>query len=122
MPPRAQILSATPDPIDAGREGHTPTPCLSAIASNEPCQTDGDNLRRCQICGFIVDLNFKAEKPGINFSTVGRGKKDSLNSHALMLAALVEADRYIIQMGIHGKWGRDCLAQIRAAIDAGRGK
>ena len=37
-------------------------PCLSAIATNEPCQPD-DTLKRCTICGFIVDTKFAAEKP-----------------------------------------------------------
>ena len=37
-------------------------PCLSGIASNEPCQPD-DTLRRCTICGFIVDTRYAAEAP-----------------------------------------------------------
>lgn len=43
-------------PFDVG-----PT-CLSAMASNEPCKPD-DTLKRCTICGFVVDTKFEAEKP-----------------------------------------------------------
>jgi hypothetical protein len=38
------------------------TPCLSAIASGEPCRPD-DTLKRCAICGFIVDTKYAVEKP-----------------------------------------------------------
>lgn len=40
------------------------TVCLSALASNEPCRPD-ETLRRCAICGFIVDTKYAAEKPMI---------------------------------------------------------
>jgi hypothetical protein len=43
------------------REGRHQTPCLSALASGEACQPD--ELRRCAICGFVVDLKFTADKP-----------------------------------------------------------
>ena len=36
------------------------TVCLNAIASNEPCKPD-DTLRRCTICGFMVDIKYKAD-------------------------------------------------------------
>jgi hypothetical protein len=36
--------------------------CLSALASGNPCQPD-DTLKRCTICGFIVDTQYAAEKP-----------------------------------------------------------
>jgi hypothetical protein len=36
--------------------------CLSAMASNEPRKPD-DTLKRCTICGFVVDTKFEAEKP-----------------------------------------------------------
>jgi hypothetical protein len=42
------------------REGRTP--CLSALASGEACQPD-ESLKRCAICGFVVDTQFAAEKP-----------------------------------------------------------
>ena len=42
------------------REGQTP--CLSALASGAACQPD-EKLKRCTICGFIVDTKFAAEKP-----------------------------------------------------------
>jgi len=42
------------------REGDQ-TPCLSALASGEACQPD--ELKRCTICGFIIDTKFAAEKP-----------------------------------------------------------
>jgi len=39
-------------------------PCLAGMASGEPCQPDvPDTLRRCTICGFIVDAKYKAEFP-----------------------------------------------------------
>ena len=44
----------------AAREGN---PCLTSLASNEPCKPDAENLRRCTICGFVVDLTYIAEKP-----------------------------------------------------------
>ena len=49
------------------------TACLSVLASNEPCKPDADNLRRCTICGFIVDVQYEAAKPDA-FSTAGRAK------------------------------------------------
>ncbi len=36
--------------------------CLSAMATNEPCKPD-DTLKRCIICGFVVDMKYEAEKP-----------------------------------------------------------
>jgi hypothetical protein len=42
------------------REGQTP--CLPALASGEACQPD-ESLKRCAICGFVVDVKFVAEKP-----------------------------------------------------------
>jgi hypothetical protein len=44
------------------REGHQ-TPCLSALASGEACQPD--TLKRCAICGFVVDGKYAAEKPTV---------------------------------------------------------
>jgi hypothetical protein len=44
------------------REGRTP--CLSALASGEACQPDA-RLKRCTICGFIVDPKFTADKPTV---------------------------------------------------------
>jgi hypothetical protein len=35
-------------------------------------------LRRCNICGFIVDTSYEATKPTVDFSTAGRGKKAAL--------------------------------------------
>lgn len=43
-------------------EKAAPTACLSGIASNEPCRPD-DTLKRCTICGFIVDTKYAAEPP-----------------------------------------------------------
>jgi hypothetical protein len=43
------------------REG---TPCLSALASGDACQPD-DSLKRCAICGFVVDTKFAADKPTV---------------------------------------------------------
>lgn len=36
--------------------------CLCAIATNEPCRSD-ETLRRCTVCGFIVDIKYNAEFP-----------------------------------------------------------
>jgi hypothetical protein len=44
------------------REGQTP--CLPALASNEACQPD-ESLKRCTICGFVIDTKFAAEKPTV---------------------------------------------------------
>lgn len=35
--------------------------CLSGLASNEPCKPEADNLKRCTICGFVVDTKYAAE-------------------------------------------------------------
>jgi hypothetical protein len=44
------------------REGRHQTSCLSALASGEACQPD-ESLKRCAICGFVVDTKFAADKP-----------------------------------------------------------
>jgi hypothetical protein len=44
------------------REGQTP--CLSALASGEACQPD-ERLKRCAICGFVIDTKFAADKPTV---------------------------------------------------------
>jgi hypothetical protein len=44
------------------REGRTP--CLSALASGEACQPD-ESLKRCAICGFVVDTKFAASTPTV---------------------------------------------------------
>ena len=36
------------------------TSCIGALATNKPCRPD-ETLKRCTICGFIVDMKFKAE-------------------------------------------------------------
>jgi hypothetical protein len=45
------------------REDHQ-TPCLSALASGAACQPD-ETLKRCAICGFVVDTKFTTEKPTV---------------------------------------------------------
>ena len=44
------------------REGQTP--CLPGLASGEACQPD-ESLKRCAICGFVVDTRHAAEKPTV---------------------------------------------------------
>jgi hypothetical protein len=56
----AAVAAALGDPI---REGHQ-TPCLSALASGAACQPD-ETLKRCAICGFVVDTKFAADKPTV---------------------------------------------------------
>ena len=36
--------------------------CLAGLASNKACRPD-DTLKRCTICGFVVDTQYAAEKP-----------------------------------------------------------
>jgi len=36
--------------------------CLAGLAANKACRPD-DTLKRCTICGFIVDTQYAAEKP-----------------------------------------------------------
>lgn len=36
------------------------TSCMGALATNKPCRPD-EALKRCTICGFVVDTKFKAE-------------------------------------------------------------
>jgi hypothetical protein len=57
-------------PTDKTRCGPCPrrkgeTACLSAVATNEPCLPDS-TLKRCTICGFIVDTQYAAELPPRN--------------------------------------------------------
>lgn len=48
------------------------TQCMAGIASNLPCRPD-DTLKRCTICGFVIDTQYAAEKP----TTHLRPTKDS---------------------------------------------
>ena len=64
---KAVTASLLADAIAALRSSQQPrqadeTACLNAIASNEPCKPD-DTLRRCTLCGFIVDTKYKVEFP-----------------------------------------------------------
>lgn len=36
--------------------------CLAGIAANKACRPD-DTLKRCTICGFVVDAKYAVEKP-----------------------------------------------------------
>ncbi len=36
--------------------------CLAGIAANKACRPDG-TLKRCTICGFVVDAKYATEKP-----------------------------------------------------------
>lgn len=36
--------------------------CLSALASGNPCKLD-DTMKRCTICGFVIDTQYAVEKP-----------------------------------------------------------
>lgn len=36
--------------------------CLAGLASNKACRPD-DTLKRCTICGFVIDTKYAAEKP-----------------------------------------------------------
>jgi hypothetical protein len=56
----AATAAALGDPIREGQQ----TPCLSALASGDACQPD-ESIKRCAICGFVVDLQFAAEKPTV---------------------------------------------------------
>ena len=49
-------------PCRTARAAGHQTPCLSALASGDACQPD-ETLKRCAICGFVVDAKFAAEKP-----------------------------------------------------------
>ena len=59
-----EALEASTDPAIA---------CLSVLAWSEPCKADSNNLRRCTICGFIVDARYEATKPE-SFNMVGRSR------------------------------------------------
>ena len=56
----AMVAACTAALMD--RENHQ-TPCLSALASGEPCKpfSTDDTLKRCAICGFVVDTKFAVE-------------------------------------------------------------
>jgi hypothetical protein len=44
--------------------------CLSGLASNKACRPD-DTLKRCAICGFVVDTQYAVEKPTTKFRPSG---------------------------------------------------
>lgn len=48
------------------------SPCLNQAASGEPCQPAADNLKRCTICGFIVDTSYAVERPTAEYTMAGR--------------------------------------------------
>ena len=54
-------LTAAADMLEGGAEAGTA--CLSGMATGEPCKVDAANLRRCTICGFVIDTKYEAEKP-----------------------------------------------------------
>jgi hypothetical protein len=62
--PRSQAMT---DPAPAPQ-----SPCLNQAASGEPCQPDADNLKRCTICGFIVDTSYAVERPTAEYTMAGR--------------------------------------------------
>jgi hypothetical protein len=62
-----------PCPRKVSNAAYEPTACLGVLATDEPCKTDLANLRRCTICGFIVDVRFEAAKPDA-FGVAGRVK------------------------------------------------
>jgi hypothetical protein len=64
------------------------TACLSGIASGEACEPSTDNLKRCRICGFVIDANFAEEKPSIDFSMRGRGTSREATVKEKLIAAL----------------------------------
>lgn len=37
--------------------------CMIVHLNREVCRPAADNLKRCTICGFVVDTKFAAEKP-----------------------------------------------------------
>lgn len=114
------------------------TACLSGIASGEPCEPSAENLKRCRICGFIIDTNFAAEKPSVDFSMRGRGSgpvDPSQPPDGLMGAANIEGVARAIQNFDLSQEGRrpisdndwyavrqmrngEVLKRARAALDA----
>lgn len=62
---------------------------LSAISS--------ENVLRCNICGFVVDGRFKAEKPTVDFTTRGRGKPKPALSDPVSTTEgyIAENDQYV---------------------------
>jgi hypothetical protein len=53
-----------PPLVTPGRDDREETPCLSALASGDACQPD-ESLKRCAICGFVVDVKFAAVAPTV---------------------------------------------------------
>lgn len=73
---------------------------------------EGDNLKRCTICGFIVDTSYEAIKPTIDFTTRGRGKKRNV----ALDTALDELERVTAlwrEAGLDAKRCRVALEYIR---------
>ena len=66
----AKNLSAAADMLEGGAAAGAA--CLSGIATGDPCKADEANLKRCSICGFVVDTRYEAEKPTTAWA--GRGR------------------------------------------------
>lgn len=85
----------------------------AVTASGEPCD---DNLKRCRICGFIIDTGFAAEKPSIDFSMRGRRTTSD---------PLATLSSWMISQGYatgHGDTIEDLLGELAGQINDERYK
>lgn len=61
---------------DCGEREPCADNCPNATSPHSEGETGGgEHLMRCNICGFIIDTNYEATKPTIDFTTRGRGKR-----------------------------------------------
>ena len=65
-------MDATQSEIERERRRVTDNACLTSLATSEPCRPHAADLRRCTICGFVVDVAYEATSPSIKGSMVGR--------------------------------------------------
>ena len=50
------------------------TRCAAPDDAERLALAEADHLKRCTICGFVIDVSYKAEKPTADFTTRGRTK------------------------------------------------
>lgn len=47
-------------------------PCMMSIVEQVPCVPQASNLKRCLVCGFIIDTTYEAERPTVR-NRIGGG-------------------------------------------------
>ena len=82
----------------------------------EPEPKPVDTLRRCGICGFIVDMKYAVAKPTIEYGSAGRAKtKPDTNKLAELQAWLDERGRNSTSYGSHADAYEVAARKLREA-------